>query len=351
MTYGHGIILKMALKNIFTVIFGIFILSILFYAKFPIEETVVPFEKEKKETIKHATSTEIITEPSEKEEKSTPKVVIHKKVPIVKTPEVAIQKASEIKIPEKLTPLPISKYAPIWDSGIFDQSQEEELWRAGVKLECLHADKKATSLGSGIVLTKDGVIATNFHVVQNVDTCKVIFPSSGTFNGNVIRPVYYLSGKITKKADNGENYDIALLQMDPISSFTIDPAYNWKGNPYPFISYPVCATSELGDKVIHYGWDSRSDEGNIMDRTKGAVREFIWYSESEDELYYDGDEKSLYVWTDAHTNPGVSGGLSFNATRDCIFGLSSRVGGEQGSYRTWILNFVNPVIKGFLGKS
>lgn len=328
------------------------LVSGLFFS-FPVQEPFIEEKEIKKEEIIPPTVGKIV-EVSEGVSVSKDGVRQTAVVPIGPTAKITLPpQVSEVKmpeIPEITTPAsaPNSKYFPIWESGVFDQAGEEELWRAVVKLECEHADKKATSIGSGVVLTKDGIIATNYHVVADAAGCKIIFPSSGIFNGNVIRPVYSLFGNVIKKADDGENYDIALLQMDPISSFSIDPSYNWKGNPYPYVPFSFCTSSAKGDKVIHYGWDSRSDEGNIIDRTKGSVTEFIRYSESENEFYYGGNEKSLYVWTDAHTNSGVSGGLGFNASRDCIFGLSSRIGGEPGNYRTWILNFGNPVIQNFL---
>jgi len=156
-------------------------------------------------------------------------------------------------------------------------------------------DRRSTSLGSGVIISADGYIVTNNHVVgENVREITVALSDNREVQGRVIG---------TDPAT-----DIALLKVD------------LRG--LPAIPWGDSAKLQVGEWVLAIGSPfqlSRTVTAGIISATG---RSNVGFSEYED-----------FLQTDAAINPGNSGGALVNIRGELIginTGIFSQSGGYQG---------------------
>jgi len=155
-------------------------------------------------------------------------------------------------------------------------------------------DRRSMSLGSGVIISADGYIVTNNHVVgENVREITVSFSDNREVKGRVIG---------TDPAT-----DIALLKVD------------LKGLP----PVPIGDSSKLqvGEWVLAIGSPfqlSRTVTAGIISATG---RSNVGFSEYED-----------FIQTDAAINPGNSGGALIN-TRGELVGINTGIFSQSGGYQ------------------
>ena len=156
-------------------------------------------------------------------------------------------------------------------------------------------DRRSLSLGSGVIVSADGYIVTNNHVVgENVREITVAFSDNREVKGRVIG---------TDAAT-----DIALLKVD------------LKG--LPVLAWGDSGKLLVGEWVLAIGSPfqlSRTVTAGIISATG---RSNVGFSEYED-----------FIQTDAAINPGNSGGALVNARGELVginTGIFSQSGGYQG---------------------
>ena len=208
---------------------------------------------------------------------------------------------------------------------------EASLLKSVVKIECPADGGKY--IGSGFAVKGD-VIITAAHVIADSvsETCTIIF-------SNKRRPIHYLKGVIvdlenTKKRLNEEGIDFALLKLPSLNSYPEARAIY--GENYPYIPYPSCSDPKiLGDKLLHFGYPSNYVDQNYLSELDGeavllADIKGIKDQLSQDQDYtfktpilgftYDEAEQHPYIVSRVASFYGDSGGLAFNATKQCILG-------------------------------
>ena len=157
--------------------------------------------------------------------------------------------------------------------------------------------REAVSTGSGFVITNDGYVVTNYHVVQDADEVVVKFLDRKEYKANVI--------------GMDELSDIALLKID---ASNLDP-----------VSVGNSDVVEQGDGVIAigspYNYDFSVTFGIISAKGRGitsgrGIGDYV-----------------PYLQTDAAVNRGNSGGPLFNLDGQVI-GINSQIysrsGGNEG---------------------
>ncbi len=150
---------------------------------------------------------------------------------------------------------------------------------------------KGPGLGSGTIVTADGYIVTNFHVIENADEIYVRLQDRREFRAKVI-------GK-----DSGT--DIALLKIE--------------AENLPFLNYADSSQIKVGEWVLAIG----SPYGFENSVTVGVV------SATGRSL---GSERYVpFIQTDAAINPGNSGGPLLNLQGNVI-GINSQIITESGSF-------------------
>ncbi|HUR34499.1 MAG TPA: trypsin-like peptidase domain-containing protein [Vicinamibacterales bacterium] len=155
-------------------------------------------------------------------------------------------------------------------------------------------DRRSMSLGSGVIVTADGYIVTNNHVVgDNVREITVAFSDNREVKGRVIG---------TDPAT-----DIALLKVDL--------------QGLPAVAWGDSARLQVGEWVLAIGSPfqlSRTVTAGIISATG---RSNVGFSEYED-----------FIQTDAAINPGNSGGALIN-TRGELIGINTGIFSQSGGYQ------------------
>src|SRR6266550_1535892 len=147
------------------------------------------------------------------------------------------------------------------------------------------------SLGSGILITKDGEILTNYHVVRYADTIKV------------------------KLADQTE-YEARLVGKDDRTDLALIKVRKSGGN-LPFAKLGASAPLEVGDWVMAIG-NPFGLEHTVTAGIVSAKGRFIVSGP------YDN-----FIQTDASINPGNSGGPLINAVGEVV-GVNSAIFSQSG---------------------
>ena len=147
--------------------------------------------------------------------------------------------------------------------------------------------------GSGVIVTKDGYVLTNNHVVDEADEVKVVLLDGREFTGQVV-------GKDPKT-------DIAVLKID--------------GKDLPVIEMADSDKIEVGDIVLAVGNPFGIGQTVTMGMISATGRATL------------GLDYEDFIQTDAAINPGNSGGALVDADGRLIginTAILSRSGGNQG---------------------
>lgn len=140
------------------------------------------------------------------------------------------------------------------------------------------APRRASSLGSGFVISADGYIVTNNHVIEQADEILIEFFSGEELSAEVV--------------GTDPRTDVALLKVDPEA-------------PLPFVSFGDSDTARVGDWVLAIG----NPLGQGFSVSAGIV------SARARQLQGSLDD---FIQTDAAINRGNSGGPLFNTDGEVI---------------------------------
>ena len=146
--------------------------------------------------------------------------------------------------------------------------------------------------GSGVIISPDGYIVTNNHVIEGAQTIEITTNNNKTYNAELI--------------GTDTNTDIALLKID-----TLEP-----------LSYSIFGDSnnaKVGEWVLAVG--------NPFNLTS-TVTAGIISAKSRD---LSGQNTQSFIQTDAAVNPGNSGGALVNTNGELI-GINTAISSQTGSY-------------------
>lgn len=154
------------------------------------------------------------------------------------------------------------------------------------------------SLGSGVVLTDDGYIITNYHVIAGGDAYKVTI--------------------------EGETYDAEVVGSDPSSDIAVIKAKDASG--LKAIEIGNSDDLIIGEWVMTIGSPFGLEQSVATGIVSATSRSQIMDS-STDQYGQSSGETTIYpnmIQTDAAINPGNSGGPTFNAAGQVI-GINSSI--------------------------
>ncbi|WP_375175393.1 Do family serine endopeptidase [Pseudooceanicola sp.] len=169
------------------------------------------------------------------------------------------------------------------------------------------APRRSSALGSGFVISEDGFIVTNNHVISGADEIKIEF-----FNGDTLD---------AELVGTDEKTDIALLKVEA-------------DQPLPFVSFGDSDLARVGDWVLAMG----NPLGQGFSVSAGIV------SARNRALSGTYDD---YIQTDAAINRGNSGGPLFNLDGEVIgvnTAILSPTGGSIGIGFSMASNVVKGVV-------
>lgn len=158
--------------------------------------------------------------------------------------------------------------------------------------------------GSGVIISADGYIVTNNHVINGADKIEVILNNKKSYDAKVI--------------GTDPSTDVALVKIDETS--------------LPFLSYGNSEAVRVGEWVLAVGNPfnlestvtagiiSAKGRNNILDNSKRPIESFIQ--------------------TDAAVNPGNSGGALVNTNGELV-GINTAIASNNGAYQGY--SFAVPV--------
>ena len=155
-------------------------------------------------------------------------------------------------------------------------------------------NRTRVGMGSGVIISKDGYIITNNHVIENATTIEVTTNNNKSYKANLI--------------GTDEVADIAVLKIDSEETF-------------PYIRFADSDQTKIGEWVLAVG--------NPYNLTS-TVTAGIISAKSRDLNDYDSKNQS-FIQTDAAVNSGNSGGALVNTTGDLI-GINTAITSGTGGF-------------------
>jgi serine protease Do len=165
----------------------------------------------------------------------------------------------------------------------------------GGPFESMPRERKEQALGSGVIVSTDGYILTNSHVVEGADEIKVALN------------------------DNKTTYDAKLVGTDPQTDIAVIKV---SAKDLPAITLTDSDNVQVGDVVLAIGNPFGIGQTVTMGIVSAKGRGGMGIVDYED-----------FIQTDASINPGNSGGALVDATGRLIGinqSIISRSGGNQG---------------------
>ena len=166
-----------------------------------------------------------------------------------------------------------------------------------------------TSLGSGVVLSEDGYIVTNYHVIEGADALKVTI--------------------------DGEEYDADIIGSDPSSDIAVVKAKNASG--LTAIELGDSDNLTVGEWVMSIGSPFGLEQSVATGIVSATNRSQVMDSSSSSDQYSQGSgtgTTTVYtnmIQTDAAINPGNSGGALVDSDGRLI-GINTLITSYSGNY-------------------
>ncbi|MEJ2695177.1 MAG: DegQ family serine endoprotease [Candidatus Sulfobium sp.] len=151
---------------------------------------------------------------------------------------------------------------------------------------------KSSALGSGVIVSSDGYILTNYHVIKGAQEIKVILYDGREFKGKVI--------------GDDPPTDIAVLKIN--------------ARNLPAIKMGESKNLKAGDVVLAIGNPFGLNQTVTMGIVSAVGRADVGISSYED-----------FIQTDAAINPGNSGGAMVNANGELV-GINTAIFSTSGGY-------------------
>lgn len=169
--------------------------------------------------------------------------------------------------------------------------------------------------GSGSIISPDGYILTNNHVVQNAQ-------------------------RIMVQLDNNEIYVADLVGADQLTDLAVIKINPKDGEEFPTVALGDSDTLEVGELAVAIGNPTGELPGTV---TSGII------SALNREIHISGVDFTM-IQTSASVNSGNSGGALFNSFAEVIGVITAKVSGDQGQSFEGLgfaipINSVKPVVE------
>ncbi|MCR5014067.1 MAG: trypsin-like peptidase domain-containing protein [Bacteroidales bacterium] len=168
--------------------------------------------------------------------------------------------------------------------------------------------KNMVAYGSGVVLSPDGYIVTNNHVVEGADEVEV------TFNNKVICKATIVG---TDPAS-----DLALIKVD--------------GSDYDYLTFGDSDKVKVGEWVLAVG--------NPFNLTSTVTAGIVSAKARNLSILGEGSNVESFIQTDAVVNRGNSGGALVN-TRGELIGINAAIASHTGSYEGYSFAIPSNIVR------
>ena len=162
--------------------------------------------------------------------------------------------------------------------------------------------------GSGVVLTPDGYIVTNNHVVEGADEVEV------TFNNKVKKTAVIIGTDPTT--------DLALIKVE--------------ATDLPFLTFGDSDNVRIGEWVLAVG--------NPFNLTSTVTAGIVSAKARNLSILGEGTSVESFIQTDAAVNPGNSGGALVN-TKGELVGINAAIASHTGSYEGYSFAIPSNIVR------
>lgn len=149
--------------------------------------------------------------------------------------------------------------------------------------------------GSGVIISSDGYIVTNNHVIQNAEIIEVVLSDKKSYTANLV--------------GSDASTDIALLKIDEKN--------------LPSLKYGNSDDLKIGEWVLAIG--------NPFNLTSTATAGIVSAKARNINIMKENMAIESFIQTDAVVNPGNSGGALIN-TQGELVGINTAIASQTGSY-------------------
>ena len=156
-------------------------------------------------------------------------------------------------------------------------------------------ERQVVGSGSGVIISSDGYIITNNHVIKNARKLEVTLNNKETYKAEVVG------------AD--ESTDIALLKIDKAD--------------LPYLPFGDSDHLNVGEWVLAVG--------NPFNLTSTVTAGIVSAKARDINIMNNNKVIESFIQTDAAVNPGNSGGALVN-TRGNLIGINTAISSQTGSY-------------------
>ena len=171
--------------------------------------------------------------------------------------------------------------------------------------------KEKVASGSGVIISKDGYIITNMHVINEAEEVEVVLNDKRTFNAKIL--------------GSDPNSDLALLKIE--------------STELEFLKFANSNNLKIGQWVLAVG--------NPFNLNSTVTAGIVSAKSREINILNDGGIEA-FIQTDAAINPGNSGGALVNTDGDLV-GINTAIHSNTGSYTGYGFaipsNMVKKIIK------
>jgi serine protease Do len=154
-------------------------------------------------------------------------------------------------------------------------------------------EHKSAGLGSGVIVTSDGYIITNSHVIKDADEIKVTLTDKKEYSGKVV--------------GSDPKTEIAVVKIE--------------AKDLPTISWGNSDSLQVGEVVLAVGNPYGLNQTVTMGIISALGRANVGIADYED-----------FIQTDAAINPGNSGGALVNVKGDLV-GINTAIYTTSGGYQ------------------
>ena len=205
--------------------------------------------------------------------------------PVLKPALAAVVNISSSRIVKT----PSTPFGPFFQDPFFRQFFGDQFYRQ------MPREQREHSLGSGVIVSEDGYILTNNHVVDKATDIKIALPDKREFKGKVV--------------GSDPKTDVAVVKISATG--------------LPTLTFGDSDKLQVGDYVFAIGDPFGIGETATMGIVSAKGRGGLAIEDYED-----------FIQTDAAINPGNSGGALINARGELI-GINTAIlagngGGNQG---------------------
>ncbi|MBO7133784.1 MAG: trypsin-like peptidase domain-containing protein [Bacteroidales bacterium] len=154
---------------------------------------------------------------------------------------------------------------------------------------------QVSSSGSGVIVSSDGYIVTNNHVIENAEIIEIVMNNKKSYTGKII--------------GRDATTDLALLKIED--------------NDLPYLTYGNSDELRIGEWVLAIG--------NPFNLTSTVTAGIVSAKARNIDANSGNQAIESYIQTDAAVNPGSSGGALVNSKGELV-GINSAIASQTGSY-------------------